>query len=251
MHKLSAVLITLNEINCIETCIDSISFADELIVVDSYSTDGTWEFLQNHPQIKAYQNTFKNYTDQKSFALNLASNNWVLFVDADEVVTTALKNEIKDVLKAPKADAYYVYRKFIMNNVPLKFCGFQTDKQLRLFNKSKAHFVPNKLVHEKIISKGSEAFLKNKLDHNFYKSEEDYKRRIKFYGTLKGQEIYQKKRPATIFHSLFKPSFKFFYMYIIRLGILDGRKGYKIASINAKGVAERYKEIKRIKKRTT
>lgn len=249
MQKLSAVLITLNEISCIQACIESISFADELIVVDSYSTDGTWEYLQAHPRITASQHTFLNYTDQKSHALSLTTNHWVLFVDADEIITDTLRNEILEVLKAPAYDAYYIYRKFIMNGVPLKFCGYQTDKQLRLFDKNKAHFMPDKLVHERLVTTGTSKILSHKLDHHFYKSFEDYERRILSYGQLKGIELYRKAVKPNLFHYLIKPSFKFVHMYIIRLGILDGKRGLVIARINARGVAERYKKLKALRKK--
>ncbi|GLB53562.1 alpha-L-glycero-D-manno-heptose beta-1,4-glucosyltransferase [Neptunitalea chrysea] len=246
MHKLSAVLITLNEINCIDPCIDSISFADEIIVVDSYSTDGTWEYLNTHDKVKASQRVFKNYTDQKSNALSLTSHNWVLFVDADEIITEESKNEILSVLKNPKADAYYIFRKFIMNNKPLKYCGFQTDKQLRLFDKRKAHFAPDRLVHEHLVTIGSSRILTHKLDHHFYKSYNDYSRRILFYGQLKGLELYRKNKKPNLFLRIIKPSFKFFYMFFVRFGILDGSRGFTIAKINAKGVLERYKHLKKL-----
>lgn len=248
MQKLSTVLITLNEISCIKACIESISFANEIIVVDSYSTDGTWEYLSAHPKVKAFQNPFKNYTDQKTYALSLATHDWVLLVDADEVITEQLQKEIMDELTNPEYDAYYIYRKFIMNGVPLKFCGYQTDKQLRLFNKHKAHFLPGKLVHERLITEGTSQRMKNPLDHHFYKSYEDYTRRILSYGQLKGMELYRKGAKNTLFLSLIKPSYKFIHMYLIRFGILDGKRGFIIASINAKGVAERYKKLKTLKK---
>ena len=94
-EKISALIITYNEMGYIEKCIDSIQFADEIIVVDSYSTDGTYEYLKNHPKVRVIQNEFENYTAQKSFALKWASHDWVLFLDADEVVTDKLRNEIK------------------------------------------------------------------------------------------------------------------------------------------------------------
>lgn len=249
MQKLSALLITLNEIDNIEACLASISFADEIIVVDSYSTDGTWEFLKAKPNIKALQHTFANYTDQKSFALSQANFNWVLFIDADEIITPPLQEEIIQVLKKPEFDAYYIYRKFIMNGVVLNYSGFQTDKHLRLFDKQKGDFIPNKLVHERIVTTGTSAILKNKLEHHFFKSKEDYVRRIQSYGKLRGKELYTKGLRPTPFHHYIKPAFKFFHKFIIRFGFLDGKRGYVIARINARGVAERYKEINRLNKK--
>ena len=106
-EKVTALVITFNEVGYIEKCIESVSFADEIIVVDSYSTDGTYEYLLNHPKVKVIQNPFKNFTAQKSFTLKQASNDWVLFLDADEVVSEDLQNEIKETINnnpKPAAD---------------------------------------------------------------------------------------------------------------------------------------------------
>lgn len=248
MQKLSAVIITLNEINNIKDCIESISFADEIIVVDSYSNDGTWEYLQQLSNVKASQHPFDNYTAQKTHALRKASYNWVLFIDADEIITPLLKKEIHQVLQKPTASAYYIYRNFIMNGHHLKYGGFQTDKQLRLFDKRNTAFIPGKLVHEKLQTTGTEKILKQPLEHHFYKSEEDYRRRIMLYGKLKGTELFQKGlTKPTAFHHYLKPGFKFFHKFIIRFGLLDGKRGYLISKINAKGVAERYKVIDKLR----
>ncbi|MEP5637517.1 MAG: glycosyltransferase family 2 protein, partial [Maribacter dokdonensis] len=88
-EQLTALVITYNEIGFIEKCIESVSFADEIIVVDSFSTDGTYEYLKEHPKVKVIQNPFENFTAQKSFALKQAKNDWVLFLDADEIVSDA------------------------------------------------------------------------------------------------------------------------------------------------------------------
>ena len=101
-NKITALVITYNEIGYIENCIKSIEFADEIIVVDSYSTDGTYEFLLAHEKVKVIQHPFKNFTSQKTYTLELASNDWVIFVDADEVITSSLKNEIIDTVNGPK-----------------------------------------------------------------------------------------------------------------------------------------------------
>ncbi len=97
--KITALVITYNEIGYIENCLKSIEFADEIIVVDSYSIDGTYEYLSAHPKVRVIQHPFKNYTTQKAFTLEQSSNDWVIFVDADEVVTSELQKEILEKLK--------------------------------------------------------------------------------------------------------------------------------------------------------
>jgi len=109
--KLSAVIITYNEIEYIEECLNSVLFADQIIVVDSFSDDGTWEYLKSKPKVTAIQHPFENFTKQKSFALSQATNDWVYFFDADERVTPALQKEIIATINNPNSfDAYWNYR---------------------------------------------------------------------------------------------------------------------------------------------
>ena len=137
--KITALIITYNEIGYIERCLDSIRFADEVIVVDSFSTDGTFEYLQARREVKVLQHPFENFTLQKSFALSQASNDWILFLDADEVVTEPLAEEIvRTVANQPEEVAFWFYRQFMFGSEKLKYSGWQTDKNYRLFRKSKA-----------------------------------------------------------------------------------------------------------------
>jgi len=141
-EQLTALVITFNEIGYIEKCIESVSFADEIIVVDSFSTDGTYEFLKDHPKVKVIQNPFENFTAQKSFALKQATNDWVLFLDADEIVSDALQNEIKETVASDTdISAFWFYRQFMFQNEKLNYSGWQTDKNYRLFRKVKQFFL--------------------------------------------------------------------------------------------------------------
>ena len=241
-------MITYNEIDHIRDCLESVSFADEVIVVDSFSTDGTWDLLKNSPELKAIQHPFKDFTSQKSFALEQASHHWILFIDADERIPTALQQEITETINDPKAcEAYYFYRQFIINNKPLKYSGLQTDKVYRLFKKDAAYFNPGRIVHEDLVVSGKSCILKNKLMHYFYRDYETYKYKMLRYGRLRGLEEFRKGIRLNWFYRYIKPLYKFLNHYIIRLGILDGRKGYTISYLNALSVYERYQEVKRLK----
>ncbi|GMN09457.1 glycosyltransferase family 2 protein [Croceitalea sp. MTPC9] len=249
-QKLSALIITYNELGYIERCIESISFADEIIVVDSYSTDGTYEFLLEQPNVKVIQNPFSNFTAQKSHALEQASNDWILFVDADEVVTKNLELEIVDTINDSKAcEAYWFYRTFMFQNKRLNYSGWQTDKNHRLFRKSKVKFTDAKLVHETLEVDGSSCILQEKLMHYCYKNFEDYKSKMLHYGRLKAKEAFYKEKSFNYFLLIFKPSWKFFYQYILRLGFLDGKKGVTVCYLNSLSVLERYRELKRLEKK--
>mgnify|MGYP003671166281 CR=1 FL=1 len=249
-EKISAVLIAYNEIGYIERCIDSITFTDEIIVVDSYSTDGTYEYLKNHPRVKVIQHPFSNFTLQKSFALKQATNDWVLFVDADEVVSENLKSEIIETVNSdPKFVAYWFYRKFMFQNLKLNFSGWQTDKNYRLFRKSKAQFSDKKIVHETLDVDGQSGILKEKLTHYCYKNYEDYKSKMLKYGKLKAKESFYREKRFNYASLVLKPLWKFFNHYILRLGILDGKKGITICYLNALSDLERYRELKVLEKK--
>ncbi len=249
MHKekLTALVITYNEIGYIEECIASVSFADEIIVVDSFSEDGTYEFLENHPRIKAIQKPFENFTRQKSYALSLASNDWVLFLDADEVVTAPLQEEIVQSLQSENpCTAYWFYKKFMFLKSPLHFCAWRTDKNYRLFRKSKVRFTKEKLVHETLEVQGDTGIFKEKLIHYSYKNYGDYKAKMLQYGKLKAKEAYSKGNKFNYLQLILKPLWKFGYQYIIRLGILDARNGFIISYLGALGEIERYLELRRL-----
>ncbi len=248
--KLSAVIITYNEIGYIENCIESISFADEIIVVDSFSTDGTFEFLKGHPKVTVFQHVFKNFTTQKSFALTKASNDWIFFLDADELVTEKLQYEIMEtVANENTCEAYWNYRTFMFKNRRLYFSGWQTDKVFRLFKKSACVFVDDRVVHETLKVNGQIGKLKEKLIHFCYKNYENYKGKMIRYGRLRAIEEYRKGVKPTIYHLYFRPFWKFINHYLIRFGIFDGKKGIIICYLNALGVYERYQELKRLRKK--
>lgn len=249
-EQLTALVITYNEIGYIEKCIESISFADEIIVVDSYSTDGTYEYLKKHSKVKVIQNPFENFTAQKSFALKQANNDWVLFLDADEIVSDALQNEITETISSDTdIAAFWFYRQFMFKDEKLNFSGWQTDKNYRLFRKSKAVFSDCKIVHETLDVDGTSGILKEKLTHYCYKNYEDYKGKMLKYGRLKAIESFYKEKKFSYVMMGLKTSWKFFNHYILRLGILDGKKGFTICYLNSLGVLERYRELKRLEQK--
>lgn len=248
-RKITALLITYNEISNIDSVLENIKFVDEIIVVDSLSTDGTIERIKEHPHVKLIQRPFKNYTDQKAFAMEQASNEWVLFMDADERLTDDLKNEVLKTVNSNTTPvvAYYFYRTFMFQNRILRFSGWQSDKNYRLFRKSKVNFTKDRIVHETLVVDGESDVLKHKLIHYSYKDYKDYKGKMIKYGQMKAQEEYQKDYSPNSYHFVLKPFYKFFNHYILRLGVLDGIKGIIICYLNALGVYSRFKELKRLR----
>ncbi|HLT52146.1 MAG TPA: CDP-glycerol glycerophosphotransferase family protein [Arenibacter sp.] len=249
LNKISAVLITYNEDIHINAVLENLKFADEIIVVDSHSTDGTIEKIRQHPNVTLILRPFVNYTDQKTFALEQATHDWVLFLDADERVPDNLRNEIMHTVNSgrPTADAYFFYRTFMFKNKILRFSGWQKDKNYRLFKKSKVHFTQDRIVHETLVVDGRSEILKNRLIHYSYKDYGDYKGKMIKYGKMKAVEELDKDYAPNLYHFIIRPLYKFLNHYIFRLGILDGKKGIIICYLNALGVYSRYKELKRLR----
>ncbi len=247
-RKVTALLITFNEASNIDAVLENISFADEIIIIDSFSTDGTVEKIKEHANVKLIQRPFKNYTDQKSFAMDQASNDWVLFMDADERLTDTLKNEILKTINTERLEpvAFMFLRTFMFKNKVLRFSGWQSDKNYRLFRKSKVYFDEGRIVHETLVVNGKSGIMRNNLIHYSYSDYENYKGKMVKYGQMKAIEEHQKNKKAYPYHFVFRPLYKFFNHYILRLGILDGRKGITICYLNALGVYSRYKELKRL-----
>lgn len=248
--RISAVIITYNEIGYIENCIESVDFADEIVVVDSYSTDGTFEYLKKLENVRVIQHPFQNFTLQKSFALHHSTNDWVLFLDSDEIVSTKLKQEILNTISSDtNCVAFWFYRTFMFKNEKLKYSGWQTDKNYRLFRKSKVKFSNKKLVHETLDVNGKSGVFKEQLTHYCYKNYEDYKSKMIKYGRLKAKEAFFREKKFNYAAFVFKPLWKFVNHYFIRLGFLDGRKGVIICYLNALSDLERNRELRNLEKK--
>lgn len=237
--KISALAITLNEAEAIEPFIQSLWFADEIVIVDSFSTDETVAIASQHEKVIVHQRKFDNFSSQKNFALSKASNDWVVFFDPDEEITKALADEMLLVLENPVAQAYYVKRRIHFMGKPLKYSGFQTDWVVRLFHKEYCRYNDQK-VHEVIETTGKTARLKNRLPHHSYKSFDDYTGKLHRYSELQAQTLYEKKKKPNLYHFLFRPFYRFWHQYLLRLGILDGKEGFILAYINAFSVFKRY-----------
>ncbi|WP_082444913.1 glycosyltransferase family 2 protein [Chryseobacterium hispalense] len=248
MMNVSGLIITYNEEKNIQEVLECFDFCDEIILVDSFSTDKTVEIAKKFSKVKVIQNTFEDFTKQRNIALDAAKNDWVLFLDGDERITAALREEIiEELKKTVQKDAYYFYRKFFFAGKPIYYSGTQTDKNFRLFRKSKARYISGKKVHETLHVNGTIGELKNKLLHFSVNDYESYKTKMLHYGVLKGQELAAKGKKYNLAAQYSKTAFKFFKAYILRLGILDGKEGYQLSYLQSLSVFETYESLKRSK----
>ncbi|MDN3725018.1 glycosyltransferase family 2 protein [Aequorivita sp. SDUM287046] len=237
MPKLTVIIPTFNEEAFIEDALFSVRFADEVIVVDSFSTDRTSEIAKKYAT-KFLQREFDNFSNQKNFALAEATGDWVLFVDADERVTHSLENEIKETLQKPRHGGYKInFPHFYMN----RFLYNHSDDVLRLVKRDGAHF--SGAVHEKLQCVGSIGKLKNKMLHFTYKGLDSYISKKESYAWFQAQQLFDKGKKATWLHLIFKPTYRFFRSFILKGGFRDGVPGMTVAAVNAYGVFERYVKL--------
>jgi glycosyltransferase involved in cell wall biosynthesis len=238
MTKITAIIPTLNEEIHIEAAIESVNFADEIIVIDSYSSDNTVQLAEKH-NVKIIKRKFDDFSSQKNFAIDQATNPWVYVLDADERVTQQVRKEILDAVKNPKGKVgFYVRRSFYFAGKHLKYGGCQRDKVVRLFLKEFCAY--KGVVHETIYTEGDLGFFKNRIQHYSYRGYDHYISKMNHYGALRAKQYFSEGKKINFYHLLIKPIARFFIHFFIRLGFLDGFRGFIYARAQAYGVYVRY-----------
>ena len=240
--KISALAITLNEEENVKRYVESLSFADEIIFIDSQSVDNTIKFAEEMG-VKVVQRKFDNFSNQRNFGIKQAKNDWIIFFDLDEVLSNDNVDEIIRLAKNPgEVVAFYVKRNFFLFNKHLKHGGFQNDKAVRLFNKNYCKYNGN-FVHEEIHTEGKTAILDYSINHHSYKNFEHYCDKLNFYSKLQAIKLYKNNKSPNLYHFIIKPTYRFAWQYFYRLGILDGKEGFLSARINSFFVFKKYLEL--------
>ncbi|NNK73676.1 MAG: glycosyltransferase family 2 protein [Flavobacteriaceae bacterium] len=243
MLKLTAIIPTGNERHNIDAVIASVDFADEVLVVDSYSSDGTYERAQELAT-RVIRRKYENSASQKNWAIPQAEHEWILLVDADERVTPELKQEIQDILKSGPGnyDAFWIGRINHFMGKRVNYSGWRNDKVIRLFHRDKCRYGLQH-VHEEIETKGAVGRLSNKLYHNTYRSLDLYMEKMNRYAGLQAQDYDAKTGKLTPYHFVIKPFWGFFKHYIVQSGFRDGVVGLTIAYIQCYVVFMRYVKL--------
>ncbi len=228
--KISGVIITYNEEENIGDCIDSLKeIVDEIIVVDSYSSDAT-EKICREKNVKLIQNKFEGHIQQKNFALLQATNDWILSLDADERISDELKISILEIKKNFSADAYSMNR---LNN----YCGqwikhgvWYPDKKIRLWNMQKGKW-GGKNPHDKVVMNANSKieFLNGNILHYTARTPELYIMQMEKFSTIAAQSMIEEGMKSNLLKAYFSGSFAFVRSYILRAGFLDRKAGYEIA----------------------
>jgi glycosyltransferase involved in cell wall biosynthesis len=249
MIPLSVVVITYNEENAIGTCLESVkNIADEIVIVDSYSTDRTKEICEQY-HARFYSHPFEGHIQQKNLALQKATHPYVLSLDADEALSETLKRQIEAVKKNWEYDGYYFNRLTNYCGKWIRHGGWYPDKKLRLIDKRKGEWTGVN-PHDKLeLSNASTScFLKGDLLHYSYHSIRGHIKQVNTFTDLGATSAYKAGKKATLCQLLLNPFWKFIRDFFFRFGFLDGYYGFVIAMISAHATFIKYVKLKELRK---
>jgi glycosyltransferase involved in cell wall biosynthesis len=228
-----------NEEPTIRACLESIRWADEVVVVDSGSTDGTLAIARSIAD-RVLEHEYESPAAQKNWALPQLKHSWTLILDADERVTPDLRREIESVLADPgRRDGYWLRRENYFYGKPIRSAGWQRDKVLRLFDRRKGAYRPA-LVHEEVELRGSAARLEAKLVHEPYRDLDHYFEKWSRYSRWSAEELRRRGVGATWLRLLVRPWLRFLRMYVLEGGYREGRRGIVLCWLAAFSVFTKY-----------
>lgn len=251
LKKLSSIIIAKNEENNIDKCLQSqIGFIDEIIViVDEESSDKTDELVKSFPEVRHYKLKWQGYSKTKQHAVSLTTNDWVLWIDADEVLTCGLQQELIEFKEnADKFKAYSVKRKSYFLGKWIKHSGWYPGRVTRLFNKNFVSLSEND-VHEHLIVKGEKGELKNDLEHYTDPTIYHYFNKFNNYTTLAAEEMFRQQKTFSLSDITIRPIGIFIKMYLLKAGFLDGIQGFILAIFSSAYVFTKYCKLWELKRK--
>lgn len=244
---LSVIIITKNESAHIGECIDSVSFADEIIVVDSGSSDATREIAAAKGAKVTLTADWPGFGIQKNRALDLATCEWVLSLDADERVTPELAEEIRRELAQPRADAYEIARLSNFAGRWIRHSGWWPDHVLRLFRRGKGRF-KDVAVHESVQTSCAVAIMKGHFLHYPYADLETFIAKINLYSSEAAAIMHARGKNTSVLGAFGHALWTFIRLYVVRRGFLDGKEGLMLAGMAASGSFFRYNKLLMLKR---
>lgn len=250
MAKLSVIIITKNEAANIRACLESVGWADEIIVVDSGSTDATAEICRKFGA-RVYVHDWPGFGAQKNRALSYATNEWVFSIDADERVTEELRAAIEAVLHRENdtCPAYRVSRLSSYCGRFMRHSGWYPDRIVRLFRRDAARFSDD-LVHERLLIEGEAGQLGGELLHYAFDNPEEVLLKVNQYSSAGAAMLQRRGRSASLGGAVLRGLWSFLRTYVLRGGFLDGREGFMLAVSNAEGTYYRYLKLMLLNKKT-
>lgn len=241
-QSLSVIVTTWNESVNLPDCLESVGWADDVLVVDSGSTDDTREIAERFGA-RVLVHPYHSAGAQKNWALPYARSAWVLVLDADERVAPELESEILGVLRQDgPLDGYFLRRRSFFLGHPIRFCGWQNDRVLRLFRNGRGRY-DDRLVHEKLRLDGPSGTLHAPLLHYTYRSFADYMDRLNRYSERGAHDLQLAGRKPSVWALVFRPPARFARMYLFQLGLLDGVWGLIVCTLGAYSVWLKYARV--------
>ncbi|MGO9614694.1 MAG: glycosyltransferase family 2 protein [Dissulfurispiraceae bacterium] len=244
--KLSVAIITRNEEKNIVACLKSVSFADDIVVVDSGSTDRTVEIAKDFGT-RIFIEQWKGYGPQKNSTIEKCVNDWVLILDADERLAAEAIESVIEVLKRPTAAAYALKRRNYLHGKWIKHSGYWPDKQIRLVNKTMGTF--HSAIHEKWVAEGPVKELDVCIEHFGFESYSDMLRTLDDYSTIIAKDLFSSGRRANFSSPVYHGIGMFLKIYLFELGLLDGMDGLVIAITKAGGSFFKYAKLLELQRR--
>lgn len=239
---LSVIIITKNEERNIEECLKSVQWADEVVILDSGSTDKTEEISRKFTDNFFINSDWQGFGIQKQRALELSNGEWVLLVDADERITEELKQEILTVVSNHNLDGYLIPRSSIYLGKGINYSGWYPDYTLRLAKRKKVEFSSD-LVHEKMLFDSKPGKLINPIIHYPYNNLAHHFEKINSYSSLSAEAMFHKGKDISLIGILIKCFAGFIRTYIIKRGFLDGSRGLIIAITTFVSVFQKYTKL--------
>lgn len=239
-QSISAIVTTFNEEVNIADCIESLLWCDEILVVDSFSTDRTPEIARSYDKVHFTQRTYYGSASQKNWAMDQIENDWILIFDADERCTPKLQKEIERLLaRDPDHDAYTIKRRVYFLGKLIRFSGWQHDRVVRLVRRGSARY-PNRRVHADMSTDGPAPVLRHPMDHFMAESLEEYLRRINKYSVWGAAQNWKEGRRSGFKEVFGRSVWRFFRTYVLQGGILDGMHGLVFCMVQAFGTYQKW-----------
>jgi glycosyltransferase involved in cell wall biosynthesis len=239
---ISVIITTFNEEVNVAECIESVLWADEIVLVDSFSRDRTVEIARRYP-IDVLQRQYYGSAAQKNWALDRVKHEWVLILDADERVTKPLACEIMQMLiDGPKHHGYSIRRRNIVLEKAIEHSGWSTDKVVRFFHRDFGRY-PNRRVHADLVIEGPVPVLKNTLTHYTFLSFEQYLQKFLNYAEWGAAQGFREGRKAGFVEIALRPTWRFTRTYVVQLGFMDGLHGLVICGLQAFGSFLKYARL--------
>jgi glycosyltransferase involved in cell wall biosynthesis len=244
--SLSVSIICFNEEINLRRCLESVCWADEIVVVDSFSQDRTLDIAKEYTG-RVFERPWTGYRDQKNYALAQCNGEWILSLDADEEVPEALREEIREAIRQPNGEeGYRIPRRSYYFGRWINHSGFYPDRQLRLFKRGFGVWVGGR-VHERVEVQGRVGHLTNDLFHYPYEgSISGMLRKVDAFSTLNAEDLYDRGKKYHLAQLVFRPVTKFVEVYFLKLGFLDGLPGLIIAGMSSFTMFVRYSKLREL-----